>query len=314
MCGRFALHATSQELSSTFGMALGDFRVEARYNIAPGQWILIVRPDRNRTRTPSMARWGLVPSWAKDPEARPRPINARAEGIADKPTFRGALRHGRCLIPASGFFEWRGIGKEKQAHYIHPTDAPVFAFAGLSSTWAGFHGELDTCAIITTKPNEHMAEIHDRMPVILPPEAWEAWLDADTPTREALALLRPCPSERLASHPVPPRVGHVAHDDPGLIEPDSSLQPLLCLVQQGKDIAERALAQYRPEVEALLMAERPDPNHIERLLDGLLDFAFDPAILLLYRRLCRRYMAIDPQAAASYVQAYREMWDGEEPE
>ena len=220
MCGRFALHATSEELASTFGLAFGDFRVEARYNIAPGQWIVIIRPSRDRGRIAGISRWGLVPSWAKDPEEGPKPINARAEGIAEKATFRGALRHGRCLIPASGFFEWKGAGKAKQPHFIHPTDAPVFAFAGLSSTWAGFSGELDTCAIITTTPNPHMAAIHDRMPVILPPEAWTAWLDAETPTRELLALLRPCASERLASHPVSSRVGHVVHDDAGLIQPE----------------------------------------------------------------------------------------------
>ena len=219
MCGRFTLYATAEELASLFGLGREDFREEARYNIAPGQWVVIVRPGRMRSR----ARWGLVPPWARGAGPReagpreagprpvgPKPINARAEGIAGKPLFRDALRHGRCLIPASGFYEWQG----KRPFYIRPVPGPLFAFAGLASA-----GPEETCAILTTTPNGLMAPIHDRMPVILAPEAWARWLDPGTPEAEALALLGPCPAEGLVAHPVSPRVGSVANEGPGLIAP-----------------------------------------------------------------------------------------------
>ena len=224
MCGRFTLVASSQELADgTLCPRLAGFREERRYNIAPGQWVIVVRPEKDE-RVPALAQWGLVPSWARDPLAGPRPINARAEGIEAKPTFRGAFRHGRCLIPASGFYEWRGQGRAKQPFYIRPRGGEgIFVFAGLYSVWAGPEGELATCAILTTAPNALMADLHDRMPVILPPEAQAAWLDPGN--RRAQDLLLPCPAAIMEAYPVGPAVGNPRHDGPGLIQPLEGLPP-----------------------------------------------------------------------------------------
>ncbi len=212
MCGRYALFTKEHDLVAAFALDQVGFRVEARYNVAPGQYVILVRPDGSGGRNLALARAGQVPSWAKDPG--PRPINARAERVAEKPTFRGALRHGRCLIPASGFYEWQG----QQPFFIRPTHARPFAFAGLMDTWPGPTGDLQTCTILTTTPNEVMAPIHDRMPVILPPEAWGAWLDPATPVAEAQRWLLPCPAQDMKAHRVGRRVGKVANDDPGLVE------------------------------------------------------------------------------------------------
>ena len=201
---------------------MGGFRIEARYNIAPGQHILVLRPEQGE-RIPALATWGLVPSWAPDPASGPRPINARAEGLATKPTFRGAFRHGRCVIPASGFYEWKGSGRTKQPHFIHPVEGGIFVFAGLMDTWRGPEGDLTTCTLITTEPNELMAPIHDRMPVILDPGAISAWLDPGN-SRPA-DLLRPCPADLMEAYPVDPAVGRVQNDGPWLIS--RALLPLL---------------------------------------------------------------------------------------
>ncbi len=218
MCGRFTLYATSQELADgTLCRRLAGFREERRYNIAPGQWVIVVRPEKGE-RVPAAAQWGLVPSWAKDPAAGPRPINARAEGLEAKPTFRGAFRHGRCLVPASGFYEWKAEGRRKQPFYIRPKGGEgLLVFAGLVSTWAGPEGELPTFAIVTTEANGLMADLHDRMPVILSPGDQAAWLDPEN--RHPEALLRPCPPEWLEAYPVGPAVGNPANDGPGLVEP-----------------------------------------------------------------------------------------------
>ncbi len=218
MCGRFSIYATSQELADgTLCELLAGFHEERRYNIAPGQWVIVVRPEKGQ-RVPELAQWGLVPSWAKAPMDGPRPINARAEGIEAKPTFRGAFRHGRCLIPASGFFEWQARGKRKQPYFIRPRGgAGIFTFAGLFSTWAGPEGELHTCTIITTTPNALMAELHDRMPAILSRADQAAWLDPEN--RKAAALLRPYPAEAMEAFPVGAAVGNPRHDRPELVAP-----------------------------------------------------------------------------------------------
>jgi putative SOS response-associated peptidase YedK len=219
MCGRFALYATSEELSILLKSPfLGGFKLESRFNAAPGQWIIIVRPEKGQ-RAPALALWGLVPSWAKDPGAGPRPINARAEGISTKPTFRGAFRHGRCLIPASGFYEWKTTGKTKVPHFIRPAGEGIFVFAGLESTWAGPDGELTTCTIITTEPNALMAGIHNRMPVILGPDEAEAWLDPSQRQEALLQLLRPCPAEGMEAFPVATLVNNVRNDGRELVLP-----------------------------------------------------------------------------------------------
>jgi len=215
MCGRFSIYATSAELAEGLGCPLlAGFREERRYNVAPGQWVIVVRPEKNE-RIPALARWGLVPSWAKDPEAGPKPINARAEGIAAKPTFRGAFRHGRCLIPASGFYEWKALGKSKVPHFIRPKAGGIFVFAGLMESWHGPETELETCTIITTEANALMAPLHDRMPVILDASGAEAWLDPAN--RHPEALLRPCDPEGMECWPVDAAVSNVRNDGPELI-------------------------------------------------------------------------------------------------
>jgi putative SOS response-associated peptidase YedK len=215
MCGRYAMFATTEELAHALGSpAFLGFSIEKRFNVAPGQWIVIVRPVKGE-RVPSLARWGLVPSWSKDPTVGVRPINARAEGIATKPMFRGALKHGRCLIPASGFYEWKG-GKTKVPHFIQPKGGGIFIFAGISSQWAGPDGELETCAIVTTEANSLMHPIHDRMPVILNPEVAGSWLDPENSHPEALLLQYP--AEAMEAWPVGTAVGNIRNDGPDLVE------------------------------------------------------------------------------------------------
>jgi len=224
MCGRFSLHATTAELSAGLDVIPMGFREERRYNIAPGQWVIVVRPERNQRKL-SIARWGLVPSWSKDPDGGPKPINARAEGIAEKPMFRGALRHGRCLIPASGFYEWKQVGKTKVPHYIRPANGGIWVFAGLWSSWSGPDGDLDTCTIITTVPNRTMEPIHNRMPVILGADAVEQWLSPDT--KSPTDLLVPCPDEWMTIVQVGPAVGNPRNDGPELIQEIGRTHPAL---------------------------------------------------------------------------------------
>lgn len=242
MCGRFALHATSQELANGTACAkLAGFGEEARYNIAPGQWIIVVRPEKNQ-RVPFLAQWGLIPTWAKNAKEGPHLINARAEGIDMKPAFRSGLLHGRCLIPASGFYEWKTVGLQKQPFFIRPPGGEgIFVFAGLLSVWADSKGELPTCTIVTTTPNDLMAQIHNRMPVILAPQAQEAWLD--TENRHATELLRPFAAEGMEAYSVGSSVGNPRNNGPELIWPvdypewseiaseSRSVQLVLCLCE-----------------------------------------------------------------------------------
>ncbi len=217
MCGRYTFTFNAKTLGEAFGMVPPGFRVERSYNVAPGQWVIVVRPDKDQL-VADVARWGLVPSWTKDPSTGPKPINARAETAAEKPTFRGAFRRKRCIIPASGFYEWKTEGKRKQPFYIHPTDGDLFAFAGLLEDWQGPGGDLiiSTC-ILTTTPNELMAMIHDRMPVILPKATWAAWLDPLAQPAELQKLLVPLSSDLMDAYPVGASVGDVRNNGPDLV-------------------------------------------------------------------------------------------------
>jgi len=210
MCGRYALHASPEVIALAFGLA----RVPAfapRYNIAPASTVLIVRDNEA-----AMARWGLVPRWAKDPSVGARLNNARAETVAEKPSFRDAYRNRRCLLPASGFYEWKPEGGRKQPYYVYPSAGELFAFAGLWERWSGPDGVLQSCAIITTGANERMAAVHERMPVILPPERYAVWLaGGETP-------LRPCPPDAIAIRRVGRTVNNARNDAPGLIEPEGN--------------------------------------------------------------------------------------------
>jgi putative SOS response-associated peptidase YedK len=219
MCGRYALHHPTAELSGYFGVERLAIELTPRYNIAPSQVVAVVR--QRGARSLDACKWGLVPAWAKDPKIGNRMINARAETVAEKPAYKSALKRRRCLIPASGFYEWRHEGETRVPTYIHRQDESPLALAGLWETWQSPEGEdLHSCTILTTGANEFMAAIHTRMPVILPPSAWEEWLD---PKAQELApllpLLQPLAGDELASHEVGRQVNAAAFDDPSCIQP-----------------------------------------------------------------------------------------------
>ncbi len=219
MCGRYSLHANPEVIALAFKLGLMP-EIEAHYNIAPGTRILIVRDDQEQGRVTELHRWGLIPGWAKDPAIGNKLANARGETVAEKPSFRNAFKRSRCLIPASGFYEWQGVKGRKQPYYIYPKDQDLFGIAGITELWLGPDGPVHTCAIITTEPNDLMKSIHDRMPVILKPEDYSTWLNPDNQaTAELKELLKPYPAEAMAAHPVSPRVNPAKYDDPTLIEP-----------------------------------------------------------------------------------------------
>lgn len=219
MCGRFALHAHPDVVALQFGLdAAPPFH--ARYNICPGSDVLAVRVDRSGARRAEALRWGLIPHWAKDPAIGRKLANARGESLADKPAFRDAFRQWRCLVPASGYYEWRSVGAAKHPWYLQPRDAAAFGLAGITALWHGPQGTLRSIALITTRPNALTSRIHDRMPLILAPEDYAAWLDpANDDVRALDALVHPYPAERMSAHAVSARVNTPANDDAELIEP-----------------------------------------------------------------------------------------------
>jgi putative SOS response-associated peptidase YedK len=192
-----------------------------RYNIAPSQPVAAIRiePD-TATRQLVLLRWGLIPSWAKDPKIGHQCINAKAEPVSEKPSFRAAFKKRRCLVIATGFYEWQVQGRAKQPMWIGLKGHRPFAFAGLWEQWKPAEGEpLETCTIITTEANDLMAPIHNRMPVILFPTSYEQWLDPTVQQTEPLkALLRSCPSEELLAHPVSTLVNNPRHDAQDCLE------------------------------------------------------------------------------------------------
>jgi putative SOS response-associated peptidase YedK len=216
MCGRFALTDTPEEVAALFGY-LDAEPFPPRYNIAPTQPIAIVREEHHARRF-ALARWGLVPSWVEDPKRFSLLINARTDGILDKPAFGAAMKYRRCLVPASGFYEWRRQGKSKQPFWVKPERGGPIAFAGLWETWSDRDGgEIDSACIVTTSANATVAPIHARMPVVVASENFELWLTGETD--EANTLLRPAPDDLFTAVPVGDRVNKADADDPGLIEP-----------------------------------------------------------------------------------------------
>ena len=223
MCGRFTQTALPEAIARQFEVAELPLFIP-RYNIAPSQPIATIRiePDTS-TRKLVMLRWGLIPSWAKDPKIGSQCINAKAETVAEKPSFRSAFKKRRCLVVATGFYEWQVQGRTKQPMWIGLRSKQPFAFAGLWEHWKPAEGEsLETCTIITTEPNDLMAPIHNRMPVILAPASYDKWLDPLFQQVESLtALLRPYPSEELTAYPVSTLVNNPRHDVPQCLEPVS---------------------------------------------------------------------------------------------
>jgi putative SOS response-associated peptidase YedK len=230
MCGRYTLIANAEAIRLLFKLPAVDERLTPpRYNIAPTQPIVVVR-QTPRGRELAPMRWGFIPAWAKDLKKLPLLINARAESVADKPAFRNAYRRRRCLVPASGFYEWRRRASgPKQPFAIRPGGDELLAFAGLWETWSGNDGaEIDTAAIVTVSCNECLRAIHDRMPAVVAPENFAAWLSPETDPDEAAALLRPAPDELFTCVPVSTRVNAAANDDAGLWNVEADLaEPLL---------------------------------------------------------------------------------------
>lgn len=218
MCGRFALTATPAEVEELFEIA----RLEpfpGRYNIAPTQPVCIVRMF-GAGREGTLVRWGLVPHWVKDPASFSLLINARAETAAEKPAFRTAMRHRRCLIPASGFYEWQRSESHKQPFWIAPAKTGVVAFAGLWETWMGKDGsEIDTAAFLTTAANTALSSIHHRMPVAIGSADFGRWLDPFVEAREVQDLLRAAPDDYFNAMPVGNRVNSARNDGPDLQVP-----------------------------------------------------------------------------------------------
>jgi putative SOS response-associated peptidase YedK len=220
MCGRYTLSPSPEEVARLFEVA-GFVPFPPRYNIAPTQPIGVVRLIGG-TRRLELVRWGLVPGWVKDPRSFKLLINARAETAAEKPAFRAAMRHRRCLVPASGFYEWRRLpdGK-KQPYFIRPRDGRLLAFGGLVEEWIDCDGGiLESAAILTTAANAAVAPIYERMPVIVAPEDFERWLDClRNEPRTVAELMRPAPDDLLEAIPVSTRVNAARNDDAGLVEP-----------------------------------------------------------------------------------------------
>ena len=221
MCGRYTLTAGAPDLVEEFGLDETP-ELEARYNIAPSQQVPgIILDPRRGARELRWLRWGLVPHWAADPAIGNRMINARSESVADRPAFRDPFRRSRCLIPANGFFEWQAAGPgRKQPHLLRMNDGRTFAFAGLWDRWEPLAGEpIESFTILTTRPNELAAPIHDRMPVILPRETYGPWLDITTGADELQSWLRPYPAEEMVAIPVSTRVNDPGNDDASCVEP-----------------------------------------------------------------------------------------------
>ncbi len=220
MCGRFVRQAGEEEVSQEFEVDPGDFqfKLEPRYNIAPGQRAAAILFDGKRKV--DGLQWGLIPFWAKDPKIGYKLINARAETLASKPSFRNSLKKKRCLVVADGFYEWRQEGGKKTPMFVRMRDGRPFAFAGLYDDWKSPEGKnIRTFTIITTSPNKVLAPIHDRMPVILPREAYQAWLGEGGDDGGVLDLLRPFPEKGMEAYQVSPTVNLPGHDAPDCIQP-----------------------------------------------------------------------------------------------
>lgn len=225
MCGRFALISDTERLAEIFGLDMtavtGIPPAVPRYNIAPTQPVAAVRlsPETGR-RELTFFRWGLIPSWAKDMSIGARMINARSESVAEKPSFRAAFKRRRCIIPADGFYEWQKLNGGKQPVYIHGVEGQLLGLAGLWEVWRDPEGSsLQTCTILTTRPNELVAPIHNRMPVILEPEDYDLWLNPGDKPEQGLHLLRPYPAEKLEAYPVSKLVNSPKNDTPECIQP-----------------------------------------------------------------------------------------------
>jgi putative SOS response-associated peptidase YedK len=246
MCGRYTLSISPRVLDKQF--LLKDTEPpEASYNIAPSQMVLSLRESQKEGgRRAIQVRWGLIPFWAKDEKIGYKMINARSETAREKSAFRHAAKKRRCILPASGFYEWKREGKQKQPFYIYP-GKPAFegeclAFAGLWEQWKAPQGEIvESVSILTTAANEFMANIHDRMPVLLTPDAYDTWLDTGTELSEAAyaELVQPAPNDFLQAHPVGPEVNSPRNNHPALLEQVEAPEPFRPRPSEGPEDAEQ---------------------------------------------------------------------------
>jgi putative SOS response-associated peptidase YedK len=239
MCARYVITSPAAAVRALFGYAEKP-KFPPRYNVAPTQPIPIVRLDQGK-RVLALARWGFLPAWVKDPRSFSLLVNARGESVADKPAFRNAMRRRRCLVPADGFYEWSDT-RPRRPFFVRPKAGGPIAFAGLWETWTGPNGEeVDTAAIVTTRANRALAAIHDRMPVIVPPQAFNLWLDcAAVDATTAAALFMPASDALLESYVVSTAVNRASNDWPELIAPASAA---------ADDAADAVAAEAPPEPE-----------------------------------------------------------------
>ena len=240
MCGRYVITSSPEAIRALFRYSEQP-NFPPRYNVAPTQPVPIVRISA-RARAFALVRWGLIPGWVKDPRDFSLLINARGETIGEKPAFRNAMQRRRCLFPADGFYEWKRDGEHKRPHFIRPRAGGPIAFAGLWETWMGPNGEeVDTACIVTTRANRTLAPIHDRMPVVIAPEAFDLWLggaqeDAQLDAATAAALMVPAPEGLFEAYEISTAVNRTANDSAALIAPldASSAAPAAPAHQAGK--------------------------------------------------------------------------------
>jgi putative SOS response-associated peptidase YedK len=239
MCGRYLITSAPEAFRRLFGY-LEQPNFPPRYNVAPTQPVPIVRIVEGR-RQFTLVRWGLIPPWVKDPRKFSLLINARGESVNEKPAFRNAMRRRRCLVPADGFYDWKDGEVRSRPYCVRPTNREPIAFAGLWETWMGPNGEeMETATIVTTAANRELAGLHDRMPVIVPPEAFDLWLDCSTvDALTAAALFVPSRAGLLEAYEISPAVNRAENDGPQLIEPLSWQQPTAATEAAARKPAKR---------------------------------------------------------------------------
>lgn len=220
MCGRYALYSHPEAILRHFGLARLPEALSPRYNIAPSQQAPVVRGARGGGRELALMRWGLVPGWSKEPKTSYSTINAKAETVHVKPAYRTAFRRRRCLVPASGWYEWEETSQGKRPWFFRPREGELLALAGLWERWGEGEEAFDSYSIIVTDANALAKRIHRRMPVVIAPQDYDFWLDPAVTEPQALRpLLAPCPPDWLEAYPVSARVNSPRNDDPALVEP-----------------------------------------------------------------------------------------------
>jgi putative SOS response-associated peptidase YedK len=218
MCGRYTLAAGPEFIADYFQVDGPIPEFQPSWNITPGGDIPVICQAPEDGRTCSLMHWGLIPHWAKEPDSKYKMINAKAETLSQRPAYRDAYKHRRCLIPANGFYEWQATAQGKQPYYIHRKDDSLLAFAGLWEYWEKEH-IINSCTIITTTANSSIQSIHERMPVIIARENFNAWLDPhNTDTNSLTEFLAPCDNKLLEPYRISTAVNNPAHDKPELLD------------------------------------------------------------------------------------------------